>query len=224
MLRPSATSLVKGKAASKVSWLPDQRTFLMMGTLSGRFWTAEQGEEEPGAVATEVRRRGGDALEAGGVGDILVAGLDGLAVVGGQDLEGGEDGNLDRAKVAAARDDEALEHGEGERRDVGGQERLLRRLAGQQDPVEAVLLALLADHTGDRAGGAVISVLGKQLDDILQGGKDDGGEGLGQRDGVLDVVDAEVVLARRGTKALNFFSTFCALMAWSSSCYRHIRG
>ena len=77
-----------------------------------------------------------------------------------------------------------------------------------QDPVEAVLLAFLANNRGDSANETIISVLSEDLVDVLEHAENDIGEGCGECDGFLEVVDGEVVLATtKSIKAIGREST-----------------
>jgi len=152
-------------------------------------------ELEAGAVGLPLR------LETG-LGD-LEAELDGLGlrldVAGvGLDGQGTEDFEVDGVEVGAgAGDDEVLvERGEGEVPCAGCQEGkgagdLVLELA-----VEAVLFTFLPDNGGDAPDQTGVAIGTHKSRNVLKRAQDHIGESGGKGDGIVEVVDREVVLAR----------------------------
>jgi len=153
-----------------------------------------------------------DELEAGAVGlpggiktafGDLEAELDGLGLrldVAGVGLDGQstEDLEVDGVEVGAgAWDDEVLVQGrEGEVSCAGSQEwegagDLVLELA-----VESVLLALLSDDGSDSSDQTGVAIGAHESCNVLKRAQDYISESGGKSDGIIEVVDWEVVLAR----------------------------
>lgn len=121
----------------------------------------------------------------------------------GEELERAEDWEIDLANVGAGvGNDEVLVQGrEGELDGATGLEGESSRdqVGVFEDAVEAILLTLLADDGADtRDQELVASVTSGEVSlDILKGAKDNISEGSGGLDGSLEVVGAELVLARQ---------------------------
>ena len=97
---------------------------------------------------------------------------------------------------AGVRDDEVLEDGvECEVAGTGSQEWERGRRLAEDFAVEAVLLALLADDRANTTDQLVVTVISEDGLDVWESAEDDIGELRGESDGVIEVVDRELVLA-----------------------------
>lgn len=134
-------------------------------------------------------------------GESLVLGLDlgdGAAV----DQQRREDGELDLLDIlgARARNNKALKSRPSKSSRNRGQERRLGGDLVEVETVETILLTLLTDDGRDETDHLGKTLLAEDDVGVLQDAEDDGGESLGEGDGVLEVGGGELVLAGRGRK------------------------
>lgn len=125
-------------------------------------------------------------------GDVL-----GLRAWGREDGQLFEGAQRDLENIgASSRNDEVLDRSKGKVEVAGRQEWQFTRNLALHDAEPSLLFALLADDRGDFPGKTEIIPQCKPLDDILQGTEHHVCEGGSERNGAVEVLDGEGVLAR----------------------------